>query len=423
MDRWYKIDHAGKIFRAVAKGANTSVFRVSMIMNEPVNAKRLQEAVDLVIKRFPTLAVELHQGVFWDFLSANENKLFIQKETKFPCYRIDAASNNGYLVRVLYFHRRISVEIFHSLTDGTGAVEFLKTLVYQYLCLLGKNIEGEGLIMLPNEMPSNYEIEDSFKKYYQHVGSKRLKEPKAFHIKGTPFEPVGNNVIHGVVSASQLYRAAKQNNQTITEYLTSILLYAIYSQMMKYETIHNPIKIAIPVNLRNMFPSKTMRNFFTVVNVGMNVSNKPTFESLAKEVSVQLKEKTKKEYLYEGIARNIKYEKILAARFVPVFIKYIAMRHGFESFGENLKTITVSNLGNIKLPESMRKYIDSMEAVLYPTEKSPINCGICTVNDRLTITFSRSIVEADIIRYFFHFLTKRAGIDISVYSNNWGQSR
>lgn len=422
MDRWFRIDNAGKIFRSVSKETNTSIFRVSMILNEPVQGEVLQAALDIVFKRFPTLAVRLQKGVFWDYLNQNDLKLLVHKEEQYPCHPLRDGENNGYLLRVQYFNHRISVEIFHSLTDGSGAAEFLKTLVYQYLLLSGKKVENEGLILHPDELPNKYEMEDSFDKYYQAIPTERITETRAFHIEGTPLEPFGNNVIHGVMAASRLNAAAKRYGSTITEYLTSVLIYSIYTETMKYGIYKRPIRVTVPVNLRKIFPSRTLRNFFTVVNVGVNPSEKLTFEIILKEVTEQLRKKLEKNNLYSVMLSNGKLEKILVARFVPVFLKNIAIRYGFENFGENSKTITLSNLGNIKLPDSMSKYVNQTEVIIYPTQKSPINCGVCSVNDNLTVTFSRTILEADVIRGFFSFLAQNSGLEVKVYSNEWGKN-
>ncbi len=422
MDRWFKIDNAGKLFRSVSKESNTSIFRVSIIINEPVHAEVLQNALDIVLKRFPTLSVKLQRGVFWDYLAHNDQKLLVQREERYPCYPLQANENNGYLLRVLYFNNRISAEIFHSLTDGSGAVEFLKTLVYQYLCLEGKDVENDGLILHPDDLPNKYEMEDSFDKYYQAVPTKRITETEAFHIEGTPLEPFGNNVIHGVMSASQLNSIAKKKSSTITEYLTSVLIYSIYTENMKYGIYNKPIRVTVPVNLRKIFPSRTLRNFFTVVNVGVNPSESLSFESILSEISLQLRKKLDKDNLKGIMASNIKLEKILVTRFIPVFLKNIAIRYGFENFGESAKTITLSNLGNIRLPNSMSKYVNQTEAIIYPTNKSPINCGVCSVNDNLTVTFSRTILEANVIRSFFSFLAQNSDLEIKVYTNSWGKN-
>src|SRR5690625_3816302 len=141
MDQWYRIDNTGKIFHAVSSATNSSVFRVCMIMNETVEPECPQEAVEIVAVRVPALTVRVRKGLFWDFMEHNDEQLLVKPETDHPCSPIDRKENNAYLIRVLYFEKRISVEIFHSLTDGGGAVEFLKTLVYQYLVQRGRSEE------------------------------------------------------------------------------------------------------------------------------------------------------------------------------------------------------------------------------------------------------------------------------------------
>ena len=423
MERWYKIDNTGKIFHAVTNASNSSVYRVSMIMKESVNAELLQDALDKVIKRFPMLAVKVRKGLFWDFMEENDEKLHIQEETTYPCYIINPRENHGYLMRVLYFQRRVSVEIFHSLTDGSGAVEFLKSLIFQYLLFQEKDVTTDGEVLFPDDVPSKYETEDSFEKYFHPSGQsqQREKESPAFQIKGSPFDPPGVNVIHGVIQASEVNKFAKKMGASVTEFITAVLIHSIYAETMKYGLYQESIMIALPANLRRQFPSVTLRNFFSVSNVGMPVTDETTLEDIMKTVSEQLSSKMKKETLQAGINHHVQLQKKLSARIVPVFVKYRAMRYGFYHFGEMSKTMTLSNLGNIKIPDSMKPYIERMELVLYPTKNSPINCGIASLNDRMTITFARSIVETEIIKSFFSQLTHLTGLDIEVYSNNWGE--
>lgn len=423
MDRWYKIDNTGKVFHAVADDSNSSVYRVAIIMKTCVNPQVLQEALDQVTKRFPTLAVKPRKGVFWDFLEENDEPLFVQEEKQYPCSPINPKNNNDYLVRVLYYQHRISVEIFHSLTDGYGAIEFLKSLIYQYLILQGEELTDVHGVLSPNVASNKYETEDGFKKYFQSDRQPQSHEQAetALQIKGTPFDPPGVNVIHGVMQASKVNQFAKQLGCSVTELISAILIHAIYTETMKSGRYNEKIIIALPVNLRQQFPSLTLRNFFSVINVGSYVNDETTLENILETVSNQLRMKTTKEALQIEIDRYVQLQKRLSAKLTPLHLKYLAMRYGFYNFGERAKTTTISNLGNLKLPESMKPHVERMEVVFYPTRKSPINCGICTLNNKLTITFARSIFETDIIKSFFIQLVNLTGQDIEISSNEWGE--
>jgi NRPS condensation-like uncharacterized protein len=420
MEEWYKLDHAGKLFPAVAGRENSSTYRLSMMLTSHVKPSVLQQALDSVIKRFPLLNVELRNGLFWKFLREKETRLMVEPETTYPCAPAALSTENGSLVRVLYHGNKISVEIFHALTDGGGALEFLKTLVFQYLYLLGENVEDkEGLILPPASFARYAEAQDSFKAHYTSVTADS-RMPEALQIPGTRFSPYGHNVIHGMIHASRLNAAAKQKGVTLTAYLTAILIMAVYETTLPFNNGNRPIVISMPVNLRKVFPSSSLRNFFAVINIGVQMKEGMTFDEVQGIVHAQMKEKSTKPYLTQAMASSMKYEKNLLSRFTPLKLKDLAIRYGFDHYGEEAKTLTLTNLGRVEIPASMAAHIESMETTMYPTAKSPMNCAVSSINDQLTITFARNIVESDVIRHFFRQLASLSELDIRIVSNDWG---
>jgi NRPS condensation-like uncharacterized protein len=420
MGNWHKLDNAAKLFPSVYKDTNTSIFRISAVLKQDIDPKLLQKALDIVIKRFPTLTVRMRRGIFWYYLEDTNSRLLVKKEKEYPCAPMRWSLHDHFLIKVLYYKKRISIEVYHVLADALGAMEFLKTLIYQYLKMQGISIDSQGLLMLPESKPDPAEMEDSFKKYYKPLGLNISPEPKAFLIGGTPFEDFGNNIIQGVISVEQLKPICKKKGVTMTEYLSALLAYAIYREMAQYQIDPRPICIGIPVNLRNIFPSKTLRNFFVLVLINIKITRGMDFDDILEQIKFYLKQKTTEEYLNSLLSRYGKMENMLIARFMPLFIKDFFINWGSMAFGETHKTATLSNIGNIKLPSDMAPHIDWMDMVLYPTTVSPINCGICSVGDRLTISFARTIIETKVIRHFFYHLANKDGLDVEIYSNDWG---
>jgi NRPS condensation-like uncharacterized protein len=119
------------------------------------------------------------------------------------------------------------------------------------------------------------------------------------------------------------------------------------------------------------------------------------------------------------IAKYVSLEKNVFIKSAPLFIKSLAIRIGFHTGARSLSTV-LSNLGIIELPESMYEHISHFESLIYPSTGVPINCGVCSVNDKLTISFARSIIENEVITYFFSYLAENEGIEFTVYSNDWG---
>jgi NRPS condensation-like uncharacterized protein len=414
MENWYKLDNAAKIFPSITNNYNSSVYRVSAVFNEKIDKDILQKALDHIYNKYPMLFVSIRKGFFWDYLDVNNEKFLVEREKEYPCKPINKLLNKGYFLKVLYYEKRVSVEIFHSLTDGSGAIEFLKSLIYYYFVFLGK-IEDNN-IFLNNQ---NQE-EDSFLKYFKNVKFKTVKQDNAYIIKGKRFKNFGVNVTSGNISVNSIKKIAKENRTTVTGYLISLLIYSIYKTNK-----HNnkkPIVVAVPVNLRKKFPSETLRNFFGVVNVGMAVNKNTSFKEIIKKITKQLQEETTITNLQRLISYNVNLEKNKLIRFMPQYLKKPLINFLFNKLGENKKTIALSNLGNIELDNEVKEYISHLEFILYPTIKSPINCGICSYNDILTINFSKTIIEKDTIRYFFNYLSKEDRLDVSVYSNSWGDN-
>ncbi len=332
--------------------------------------------------------------------------------------------NKGYIIKVLYFGNRISVEAFHSITDGSGISEFMKSLVYYYICIKHGKIDSQNKILLFDETDKN--DEDSFSEKFSNIPKQKniykIKNNNSFIIRGERFERKGHRVITGIVSVDSLKKCCKDYNCTITSLLTANIIMSIYNQKQKNTRNKKPITVCVPVNLRKIFNSKTLKNFFGVVHIEYKVNENTTFEEIVKSVSDQLKSLTDKDNLTFLSAQNVKMSNNVFSKHTPLIIKNIVMPVGFNFMSENKKTITISNIGRIDFPDSMKPYIEHSELILYPTNNSPINCGVCSFEDKLTINFTSSITDTSIIKDFLTSLSLKIKSDITVYSNEWGES-
>ena len=131
--RWYELDNAAKIVPPTTKGSDTRVFRISCELKEEVDGEILQRALDKTVPDFPYFACVLRRGLFWYYLDSSSIRAVVQPENKPACAPIYQDGRRKLLYRVNYHRRRINLEMFHVLTDGTGAIAFLKTIVCRYL--------------------------------------------------------------------------------------------------------------------------------------------------------------------------------------------------------------------------------------------------------------------------------------------------
>ena len=416
-NRWYRLDNAAKIYPAISGASGGSVFRIAVQLKKDIDPLLLKNALVSILPRFPTLAVKMHRGLFWYYFESNPKEPPVEIEQTPPCRSIRTDETNGFLFRVCYYKKRIAVEIFHALTDGSGALAFLKALAFQYLLLSGVPVESDGSVLDNNMFPSAEETEDSFKKYYNHHIKCRWIEDKAYQLFGTRMPSETVNIVHGIFDLSQFLSFVKESKATITEYVTALLIYTVYSTQLKKRECSSPVKVSVPINLRKFFPSQTLRNFSSYDNVGMKFCNKDyTFEEVLESVKQTMKLEIQPEKLIEKISANVKAEKNIFMRIVPLFIKNIVLKTAFNAYGESLFTCTLSNLGAVKLPESMIEHVDRFEFLLGPPVLNMLNCSISSYQKEMIISFTKAMHETDFEKSFFRFLAEK-GLNITIETN------
>ena len=88
----------------------------------------------------------------------------VREEYKEPCSCLYVRDKKALLFEVTYYRNRINFEVFHALTDGTGATEFIRELVKNYLCLSHKEDGLENVELTNARVTVRDQEDDSFSK-------------------------------------------------------------------------------------------------------------------------------------------------------------------------------------------------------------------------------------------------------------------
>lgn len=180
---WRSLDNAAKLFSAASSPKDTRVFRFYCELKEEVEENALQEALDQTIEKYPVFLSVMRKGLFWHYLEKSELRPIVRKEYKEPCSSLYVRDKKTLLFEVTYYKKRINFEVFHALTDGTGATEFLRELVKNYLHLVHKD-ELEPVELSDQYLTVKDQEDDSFSRYYDpNFPRKKKKKIKAFQIK------------------------------------------------------------------------------------------------------------------------------------------------------------------------------------------------------------------------------------------------
>jgi NRPS condensation-like uncharacterized protein len=420
---WLKLDNAAKLFPAIMSGELTAVFRITATLKKPVKFSAIREAVETTSARFPYFSVSLGSGLFWYYLEYNHQLPRIQTEEKLPCTAFAAKRKNEPLYRILVKENRISVEFIHILTDGGGALEYLKSLLYTYFRLTGNTIHSTDGIILPESPISEEEMEDGYNRFFR----KRIPPPgkltKAWHMPFRLDEKPRLKVIRSVISLDKLIEVARSYNVSVTEYMVSVYLFSlqkIYLEEKEKVTKQKRgvLRIEVPVNLRKKFPSKTMRNFslFVLPEIDLRLGVY-SFDEILKIVQYQLQTGADIKQITRFLSQNVGHEKSPFVRLLPLFIKSMAISAVYRRLGSNQCSGILTNLGMVKLPAEMEDLIDSFELVPTPPNTHvKVNCAMVTFRNQLRLNFGNISRSTRFEMYFLKHLTE-SGIHVKVLNN------
>ncbi len=416
---WYKLDLSAIVYPTLQRKDFSSVYRLSVLLHEPIKPDILQQAVDLTLKRFPTYKTAIRKGLFWRYLEPNFRPgPFVQPDICNFCMPMPFKANNRYLLRIYYHDCRIALEAHHSLGDGSGGMCVLQTITAVYLRLLGHTISNGYFVMDINEEPDPEELEDAYMRYANAKVCPPRPGEKTYRIKGTkePFYTL--NVIDGILSVKEVMEVAKKYNATITEYLNAVLLYALLKkQESEWHLTLRPVKIAMPVNLRRFFPSKTLRNFITMVYPSIDPRlGDYTFEEIVTQVHHYMRYYINEKFLRGDITTNASTQRNPFIRIVPLFLKDFVVRQFYTRVQDKNSSAGLTNMGALKVPEDMKPFIKRFDIYMGQPFSSRTNCAIVSFEDTLTINFASSIVESDVERFFFRKLIED-GIHVVIESN------
>jgi NRPS condensation-like uncharacterized protein len=425
-DKWYKLDNAAKIYPAIREENWAPVFRIDAVLKDKVNPKILQSALVMTYKRFPTFSVSIMKGLFWYYFDSNDSEPVVMLENTYPASPFSDQKDRGYLFRVLYYNKRISLEIFHSITDGFGSTIFLRTLLFNYFTILNGidtthnplDLEKYGILYY-RDLPTPEETADSFQYYALSNNEMNLKENSAFKIPGTRIKENTLKALHILVSTKKLHKLSKDYDATITEFLTALFIYAILDAKVYNSSDKKPIKISVPINLRKRFPSKTLRNFSSYINVEFSPDKKIediALKDICKSVSKQIREGVDINILRSKFSGNVQTEKNIIMRIAPLVLKNIVLKTGFSLYGERITTSTLSNVGNIDLPESIASMVERFDFLIGAPKQNAYNCAVISFKDTISISFSSIISENIVLKKFVDFLISH-GIDVKIEAN------
>ena len=416
----YELDTVGQIYGAIATKTWSPMFRMQATLYEVVSPELLQQAAEDLRIRFPYIFVALKQGTCSYYFEENDEPLKIRpdREPMQAYYGKEEASHHCF--RILYGEKHIALEVLHALTDGHGASVILLTLLHRYLELkhglpsIPANFQ-HNLVYSFNDKPLEEETGNAFAK---NAGNNpvNLKEPKAYNLHGTRLPNGQKDFTIGITDTDALIAKAHSYGTTVTTFLSAVMAEVINDlQNKEQKQKKEPIAIGIPVNVREILASKTMRNY----SAQKSITLLPEQLNLSLQQKCNLMGQQLKDFLQDkDLVRNMTAAYVASlenplVKYMPCVIKDRLVSYLYTREADAVISIVISNLGDTDLPEEMRPFIDRLYFILGTEKNIPNTCSVISMNGKAFINFTRNIQETIIEDEFFNRLQKH-GLKVEV---------
>lgn len=413
-NKWYKVDNVAKVFLATTNRRDTRTMRICCTLHEMIDPQKLQQALIITIQGHPLFQVHIRRGFFWHYMEETDLLPIVEEESGRVCPLLyEPGEKNSLHYKVSYYKNRINLDIYHVLTDGTGALEFLNDIVLEYLKMV--HPENEKLVntVIHSGASDADRMQDSFKQFYNDEGGTKASmasNKKAYHpgsIK-LPYEQLQFFELH--FDSEKIKAKSKELKVSMTSYLGACLMMAMKETMPVLQRKH-PIAITIPVNLRNYYPSSTSRNFFNNVTIARYFKEDWDLDRLAQSLEQELRSNLTPEKVRAQMDHYASIEKWFAIRIVPLAIKQLTVR-SFSKRQNSTASMALSNLGIIKLPDEMAAYVENYAA--YCSSEN-IFVTMLSYKNKITMGIASPYVNTNVLKNFVRDLTDR-DIEVEVHA-------
>lgn len=377
----YRLDNVGTFYAAEAGGATQTVFRFAATMADEVDPAALQLALDQTVALFPSFNVCLRNGFFWHYLEPAKELPRVEPENVPICFGLHVGPQST-LFRVSWEDARINFEVSHIISDGRGSFKFFQALIglYAQARYGAPYVDAEG--EAASEARSQ-QAEDSFSRNYDRSLARPTPSKRAFQLPDLR-DARRPAYMECHLSADQVLARARSLGVSVTALIIAAVICAIRDQMAPRDR-RKPIRMDVPVDLRQLFGSETMRNFFGLAFISYTPgrANEP-LEAIAEGIHQQIVDSCSPDAIKGRMNRMIKLQRNPLIRMAPLFIKDMALEVAARMTAHDVTT-TVSSLGRLAMPDSAAPFVRSVSVL---TSSKGLNFVVCTFGDDLSIGIS-----------------------------------
>ena len=388
------------------------VIRIKIRMRDLIEQEVLRHAVDITMQRYPYFCVELQKNEQYSFIE-NHRPIIITNSLK--GVELNSEASNYHMIAFAWKDNWIILDIFHGMTDGTGAYEIIKTLLYYY-CSERYNIHfhsRDGIRLLGDFIPEEEWI-DPVIKSTNLPEPRQLDVPKALNLMktaGLTESPSG--IVYSVgISESEFMKFNVENGGTPGTMVSLFLSRAIAKLFPDNKA---PIRITLCVNQRKAL-NAPLAHHSLVVGVMLEYEEKMRSWAITKQIKAYrdaVYAQTQEEIVLAGVAAQKKINQAILSKETDQeragVVAYI------DSFANQILTAVVSYVGKANYQDAENYIRDFRLWTFKPVNRILIEISV--VNDMFNLDFVQPFTSPIYVNAFLRELDEN-GIEYDLKDVN-----
>jgi len=406
---------------APVRKSSPLVFRLTVTLTEEIDPAALGRAVRDLAPRFPIMYTRFRPGFIWGALEDAADLDVVRADRGAPCRPFRVGEGEKPLLRVLYRGREMGIECTHLTCDGHGGAVYLNSLAARYLELRGHAIEKSGNVLDCRDRPDESELEDCYRaasRRDKRMKFGRMVDPPAFmYRQARNSDTLRVTKLDIPIDALKGLIAEKYDGCTITNYLCAVYTCAFLGLYKQNPSRKKPVRISVATDLRNLWGTRTLRNFVGYAHVNMEPGRREYgFREVLAAVRGEMEEQITLERQQKLVCQNIRYLDYFVMKFIPGFLKRAGAFVVLPA-AERWRwphTSTISNVGYINLPPSLARHIEKYTFLMGEMRGSCITCTAAGCRNTMTVAFT-AVNESTVIQDFCADFLRRDGLSVVVY--------
>lgn len=387
----YPIEAVGSVI------ANCPMFRV--VFKNFIDPIRLDNSIREAIKHYPLFgtSVEFEKGYY---LKTNELPLILLNTSENDRPNTFGKNTNRYPWRIIYHEKTLCFEWLHGVSDGVGALDFLKQILLAYFDCKLEN-KSTNFLVAPGLEPF-FDNKEKGKNY--------KLDPKGFNHKKLPCLYKDYKADCHVLrcETQEVLSLAKACDSSVIPVLAILFSQAIRKHLPA-KLKNRSVAANIDLDLRRPLKYETMHNCVNTLRLTyLDEYDKLNFKAIAKIYKEKLDHGRIPENIIRGLTSRVNTFRIVHLTHNKKLLKLI-YKIGGPIFKYDDCNFVVTYLGKIDLPDSIIEKIENIDIKSWPDGGDCVLAAL-DYNGKFNLNISDNFKEKGIVEDFI-LLAKQLGIN------------